>query len=978
MFNLSILIATTNQRDLSVMESLGSITVSDSFKQHICGTAKTSGEAYRKARELAPDLILIEERLFTSSLNLLCENCDVIVITEKKGKTDNGNVRYCYKPVQMAFLVKKMTKMFASADEKQLEEIRSFRRTDLEQFPKDFPEADEPRLHHPEMNPIMERRTNKAAIRSGEFSFTPPKKREVAETPISFYSKGVLSMMEETEGVGEDVVLKENDNVSSVMEESIPQKEESENDVLNVVWVTKPKKTLYLPGEKISGEGGKAGIAYRSGVSEEISVSEENLPSDPIAKIGMVEAVFQFHGAKLPLPITVKDNQLISLIVINPCKTEYMEGERPDTSQMLLYGKRADNSVEPITGFSYDDRPLNSQDTQIVFRAENQEIAVPIHVKENAVLSAELQSPPKLVYKFGEELDLSDSMVLFRYVDGKTVQKPLDARDLATPFDAHQEGKQVLLFKAGLGAIPVTVQVEPEQKEKVPTAIMIFTRPQKISYPIGFQELDISGGRISVYFSDESSEQVPMDKEKMRFDVEQKEKHSAVVTVQYLGLSAEFMISLTDPKLVKLAVKTPPRKTTYVDNELFDPDGMVLTGTYDNGKTEDISAFQNMKRPVHYGDAVFPAKIGNVSVPIFIKVEKRTAVKALVLKSVPVKSEYIVGAQKIELSGGVVALVDEEGHESDLNISECSIHGFDGNKPGRQQIILTYQGMSCSFDVTVREKRLDQIRISNLPVKREYFSGQDYDLTGLIVEAVYDNGTKEPVSGFEADKKTATVGDTRVKISYQGKESYFAVHVIEKVIESISIAKMPLKTEYMENRDFFSTAGGELLIVYNDKTTEIIAMTNEMVSGFSNQVSGHFELTVSYGGKETTLPVTVLAKQLIGMAVSNQPYKTEYVAGERFDPTGMKVLGIYNNGETKPIYDYLCDPAGPLKESDGGVMIFFMNCSTACKINVLPAPVKEIVPDIAIPQKEMESSPEFGGDIPAFYPSSFGLRFDGE
>lgn len=58
------------------------------------------------------------------------------------------------------------------------------------------------------------------------------------------------------------------------------------------------------------------------------------------------------------------------------------------------------------------------------------------------------------MYQFGEELDLSEGLVKIQYADGKTAQKPLDAADLAVPFDAHKEGKQVLLFKAGLGAIP--------------------------------------------------------------------------------------------------------------------------------------------------------------------------------------------------------------------------------------------------------------------------------------------------------------------------------------------------------------------------------------------------------------------------------------------------------------------------------------------------------------------------------------------
>lgn len=749
----------------------------------------------------------------------------------------------------------------------------------------------------------------------------------------------------------------------------------SGNEVVNAVWAVKPKKTVYLPGEMASGMGGKARLVYRNGGYEEVPVLDENLPSDPIIRSGMTEIVYRFHGVELRLPISVDGNKLMELIVIHPCRTEYMAGDRPDVAGLILYGKRADNSVGPITDFTYDDHPLTGQDTKIVFRAEDREIGIPIHVKENTILSAELRSPPKLLYQYGEELDLSESLVDIRYVDGQTTQKPLSAADLAVPFDPMKEGTQVLLFKAGLGAIPVTVEVLPK-KERTPTAIVIYSRPIRDTYPMGFKDLDVAGGMITVCYSDDTSEQIPMDGEKMSFEVTQKDKASAIVSVSYLGLSTNFMIMLTEPKLVKLTVKTPPKKVNYVDNDLFNPEGMVLIGEYDNGETGEITDFPDMRKPVRYGDTLFPVRMDGVSVPVFIKVEERDTASALVLKALPVKTEYIVGEKNLDLFGGAVVLMNEAGNEKRLDITECAVHGFHGDRIGRQQIILAYHGMTCSFEITVRDRILEKIAIGSLPVKRKYFNGQDYELGGLIVDAIYDNGDKEIVTDFEVDKKVAEVGDTRVTVSYGGKTAFFTVSVTERVVENISITKMPTKTEYMENKDYFSASGGELLVVYNDKSTELVPITGEMVSGFSNKEPGHFSLTVSYGGKETELPITVMAKQLIGMAISTPPYKTEYLAGECFDPSGMKVLGIYSNGETKPIYDYQCDPSGPLRETDGGVMIFFMNCSTACKVTVAPAPAPVDAPvEEPVPYEEAEEKEEDAG-IPVFYPSSFGLRFD--
>ena len=969
MVHVNILVATTDPREISILQSMQNVAISNFFTPHIGAVVKTSGEAYRKTREMAPDLIIVEEQMFSASLNLLCENIDVLIITDDRRKKDIGNIHYYYKPVEVAFIKKRMERIFLGMENLQIEELRSFRRSDLKQFPETFPEADEKRLRHPEMSLMAECRINLEQIHNGSFHFSQPNPHQKSDADqINFYSPKILAMMGEQETDHVDPGSKPVDLSGEP------------DDVLNVVWLVKPSKSVYSPGETISPAGGKVGVSHRSGISEEILLTDENLPENPVVTQEMTSVSFRVCGHELPFDISVLDNRLVDLIVINPCRTEYMEGEKPDISKMLLYGKRADGRVEPITSFSYNDRPLTSEDTSLTFQAENQKISIPVHVKKNEILSAKLKKPPKCLYEEGEPLDLSGSIVLTQYVDGKTIERPLNEQDLVEPFDSKKIGEQTLFFKEGVGAIPVKVRVEAK-KEKIPTAIMVYSRPNRITYPIGFRKLDVSGGMLSVYYSDETSEIIPMDEKTMKITVEEKDKKSAVVSISYLNLSTMFMIILTEPKLVRLEVKTPPSKTTYLDGERFVPDGMVLLGTYDNESVQEITQFSEEQGPVHYGDAVYPVKIDGISTPVFIKVERRTVAKALILKSLPVKTEYIVGSPKLDLLGIEVAQIDTSGQENPIDVHSCNVHGFDGNKVGQQQIILTYQNMSCSFEISVLEKRLIEIRIDQPPEKTSYFEGEAYDLSGLVVEAIYNNGTSEVVNDYEVDKQSASIGDTTVTVSLRGQTASFGVRVLKRMVESISLAKLPTKTEYMEGKDSFSSSGGELLVIYNDKSTKSISLTNDMVSGFSNQIPGRLELTVLYEGKTTVLPIMIQAKQLIGLTMENPPYKTNYLVGERFDPAGMKILGIYNNGETKPIYDYQYSPDGPLQITDGGIMIFFMNCSTACKIVVEPIPdttAKIAVPPIGQSKENNDLGSEYGFNIPPFYPSSSGLRFDDE
>lgn len=47
----------------------------------------------------------------------------------------------------------------------------------------------------------------------------------------------------------------------------------------------------------------------------------------------------------------------------------------------------------------------------------------------------------------------------------------------------------------------------------------------------------------------------------------------------------------TNPGLVSLEVTRPPNKTVYVKNEAFDPAGLVVTGTYSDGASREVTGY---------------------------------------------------------------------------------------------------------------------------------------------------------------------------------------------------------------------------------------------------------------------------------------------------------------------------------------------------------------------------------------------------
>lgn len=73
---------------------------------------------------------------------------------------------------------------------------------------------------------------------------------------------------------------------------------------------------------------------------------------------------------------------------------------------------------------------------------------------------------------------------------------------------------------------------------------------------------------------------------------------------------------------------------------------------------------------------------------------------------------------------------------------------------------------------------------------------------------------------------------------------------------------------------------------------------------------------------------------VVSISVTTQPTKTEYVAGETFDPAGMVVTAKYSDNTTKTVTDYAIDKTGALKEGDTSIVITYQNKRAVVKITV--------------------------------------------
>ena len=112
-------------------------------------------------------------------------------------------------------------------------------------------------------------------------------------------------------------------------------------------------------------------------------------------------------------------------------------------------------------------------------------------------------------------------------------------------------------------------------------------------------------------------------------------------------------------------------------------------------------------------------------------------------------------------------------------------------------------------------------------------------------------------------------------------------------------------------------------ITGNTDNATAIDSTGELTVG-SNETATSITVTAAAAADKTktdTAKVTVPA--LTGIAITTPPTKTEYAAGESFDPAGMVVEATYSDGSSKDVTDYTFEPNVPLTAGDTEVTVSY-------------------------------------------------------
>ena len=332
-----------------------------------------------------------------------------------------------------------------------------------------------------------------------------------------------------------------------------------------------------------------------------------------------------------------------------------------------------------------------------------------------------------------------------------------------------------------------------------------------------------------------------------------------------------------------ITIAMPPIKTTYIEGTKFEPNEIAVNVTYDDGNFKlvqygDLNAsdFSFSPSMLSLGDTKVTVTYKGKSTDQVVFVNEKQ-VENITLATDPAKKTYFID-QPLDVTGGEIKVSYDNGQKEAIPLTADMVSGFDSSTEGTKTLTVTYGGKTTTYDIIVKEAQVTSIALITPPTKKEYFTGDELDVTGGSINVYFEDNnyvnialSVGMISGFDS----TAAGTKTLSVNYAGKNTNFFVTVMEPKLTALELAAVPAKTEYSLG-EALDVTGGKLTATYENNTTATIDITPDMVSGFDSMTSGTKTLTVKYSSQTVTFDITV--KNSGGSVTPSQTTYPEFVA----------------------------------------------------------------------------------------------------
>lgn len=310
--------------------------------------------------------------------------------------------------------------------------------------------------------------------------------------------------------------------------------------------------------------------------------------------------------------------------------------------------------------------------------------------------------------------------------------------------------------------------------------------------------------------------------------------------------------------------------------------------------------------------------------------------------------------------------------------------GFTMSVTGKDMTSFQQEGSATATQFTLKvsfnpteAKALSGIEITTPPDKKDYYTGDRFDPDGMVVTAHYDDGSSENVTGYTVSPGEMAADTTVVTVAYNGFTADIPVTVSAKPVSSADLSlDAPVKSRELDASvtvtpdmveaavewyEGDSMAGGPVTGSAKGGQTYMAAITLTLPEGyvfddgFTAALNGEdVQVSVSLGGATITkvFPATE-ERSLTGIEVTKMPDKTAYDVGDSFDPSGMTVTAVYDDGTTEEVTGYTVSPE-KMEEDTTAVTVTYNGFTAEVPVTVISSYIEMAALSLDAPVKNQE------------------------
>ncbi len=284
------------------------------------------------------------------------------------------------------------------------------------------------------------------------------------------------------------------------------------------------------------------------------------------------------------------------------------------------------------------------------------------------------------------------------------------------------------------------------------------------------------------------------------------------------------------------------------------------------------------------------------------------------------------------------------------NGKTCTVRG---NKAGTAEITAIYgTGISAqAIKIDIIKRAIKAFDVEVTTKNLEYYTGESFDRDGIKVKIQYnDSEDWITTTNYEVTPSKFEEAGTNVKVTISCPNTEFKeeilVDVLQKEVDTVDSVEIitPSSGEVQKNHIINEI---KLFVTWKSGKSDVITATKNNLNGVTiggnytlgNKITEAISITATYGGKASD-PIIITVKETnvtVTAAVTKQPTKVKYTAGEKFIPAGMEITFTYSDGTTPYVKTYGSTATSSTTLSEGTTQITLTNVTDdkGNKVNVV-------------------------------------------